>query len=247
MVTVDANMNIKVNKNMNTDTNVNENATVDILVFSPHPDDAELGAAGFLLEMKKKGYTTGIVDLTRGEMSSTATAETRVAESKKAAELLGLQIRENLNLKDSTLTDSYETRLKVADIIREFAPQVVLAPYFRDRHPDHASCSFIVKHALVYARLKKLGTPHYVDHFYYYMLNTPFDPTFVVDITESFDAKVDVLACYTSQFQSGFPYLKDYIPHVTAKALYYGSLINVQYGEPFLVEGFLKVSDPVNP
>ncbi len=220
---------------------------MDILVFSPHPDDAELGAAGFLLEMKKKRYTTGIVDLTAGEMSSTATGETRISESRKAAELLDLDVRENLRFQDCALTDSYETRLKVADVIQKYTPRVVLAPYSKDRHPDHAACSFIVKHALLYARLKKRGEPHYVDSLYYYLLNTPFDPTFIVDITGSFDKKIEVLSCYCSQFESDFPYLRDYIPHVTAKALYYGSLIKVRYGEPFLVEGFLRLSDLVNP
>ncbi len=218
---------------------------MDILAFSPHPDDAELGAAGFLLEMKKKRYTTGIVDLTEGEMSSTASAETRISESKKAAQLLDLEVRENLKLGDSKLTDFHKTRLKVADVIREYKPRVVLAPYYEDRHPDHVACSFIVKHALVYARLKKLGEPHYVDHLYYYLLNTSFDPTFIVDITASFERKMDVLSCYSSQFVSELPYLKDYMPNVKTKALYYGSLIRVEYGEPFLVEGFLKVSDPI--
>ncbi len=218
---------------------------MDILAFSPHPDDAELGAAGFLLEMRKKGYTTGIVDLTEGEMSSTAPAEARVIESKKAAQLLDLDVRENLKLGDCKLTDTYQTRVKVAEVIREYKPKVVVAPYFVDRHPDHAACSLIVKNALVYARLKKLGEPFYVDHLYYYLLNTPFHPTFIVDITPSFERKMDVLACYQSQFITDVPFLKDYIPHVRTKALYYGSLISTEYGEPFLVEGFLKVSDPI--
>jgi bacillithiol biosynthesis deacetylase BshB1 len=218
---------------------------MDILAFSPHPDDAELGAGGFLFEMRKKGYTTGIIDLTQGEMSSTATVETRLSESKKAAKILDLDLRENLNLEDGKLADSYETREKVAEVLREYKPRVVLAPYFRDRHPDHAACSSIVKYALLYARLKKLGEPHYVDHLYYYLLNTPFDPTFIVDITSSFDKKIEALTCYHSQFEPDFPYLKDYIPHVAARASYYGSLITVKFGEPFLVEGFLKVRDPV--
>lgn len=218
---------------------------MDILAFSPHPDDAELGAAGFLLEMRKKGYTTGIVDLTEGEMSSTASAETRIAESKKAARLLDLDVRENLKLGDCKVIDSYMTRIAVAAVIREYRPQIVLVPYYKDRHPDHVACSHTVTNALVYARLKKMGTPHYVKTLYYYLLNTPFDPTFIVDITESFDKKIEVLSCYQSQFNTDFPHLKDYVPHVTAKASYYGSLINVLYGEPFLVEGFLKVSDPL--
>jgi bacillithiol biosynthesis deacetylase BshB1 len=218
---------------------------MDILAFSPHPDDVELGAAGFLFEMRKKGYTTGVIDVTEGEMGSAATAATRIEESKKAAEMLDLEVRENLNLGDGKLTDFYKTREIVAGVIREYKPRVVLAPYFEDRHPDHAACSRIVNHALLYARLQKLGEPHYVDHLYYYLLNTPFAPTFIVDITASFEKKMEVLQCYQSQFESGFPYLKEYIPHVTAKAAYYGSLINTAYGEPFLVEGFLKVCDPV--
>jgi LmbE family N-acetylglucosaminyl deacetylase len=122
---------------------------------------------------------------------------------------------------------------------------VVLAPYGKDRHPDHAACSLLVKHSLLYARLKKLGHPHHVSHIYYYMLNTPFDPIFVVDITESFHKKMEVLACYHSQFHADLQYLRDYIPHVAAKASYYGTLINAEYGEPFLVEGYLRIGDPV--
>lgn len=238
---VHATTDMVAHKKINIDTNI----SIDILAFSPHPDDAELGAAGFLSEMRKKGYTTGIVDLTEGEMSSTASAETRISESEKAAQILNLTVRENVTLGDCHLADSYETRVIVADIIRKYRPQVVLAPYFNDRHPDHTACSLIVKHALLYVRLKKLGEPHYVNHLYYYLLNTPFEPTFIVDITASFHKKMEALACYNSQFHSGFPYLKEYIPQVTAKALYYGSLISVEYGEPFLIEGFLKVSDPV--
>jgi LmbE family N-acetylglucosaminyl deacetylase len=122
----------------------------------------------------------------------------------------------------------------------------VLAPFGEDRHPDHSACSAIVKHALVYARLKKLGAPHYVTHLLYYLLNQPFTPTFIVDITPSFEKKIEVLSCYQSQFSSNLPYLKNYLPQMRAKAAYYGSLIKVKYGEPFLVEGFLKVSDPLN-
>ena len=218
---------------------------IDILAFSPHPDDAELGAGGFLLEMRNKGYTTGIIDLTKGEMGSTASSEVRLDESKKAAELLDLTIRYNANLGDCRVTDSYENRLAVANILRKYKPKIVLAPYFEDRHPDHVYSSLLVKHALVYARLKKLGEPHYVTSLFYYMLNTPFEPTFIVDITASFDRKIEVLSCYTTQFSTDFPYLKDYIPHIAAKAVYYGSLIQAKYGEPFRVEGFLRISDPI--
>ncbi|MBU7019194.1 MAG: bacillithiol biosynthesis deacetylase BshB1 [Theionarchaea archaeon] len=219
---------------------------VDVLAFSPHPDDAELGCGGFLLEMKKKGYRTGIIDLTQGEMGSTASAETRLRESQKAATHLELDVRSNLNLGDCHLTDSYETRIKVAATLKKLTPSLVLAPFHKDRHPDHHACSLIVKHALVYARLKKLGNPHYITYLFYYLLNTPFTPTFIMDITASFNKKIEVLSLYTSQFSSEYPLLKEYIPHTTAKALYYGSLVNVQYGEPFQVEGFLKVNDPLN-
>lgn len=220
---------------------------MDILVFSPHPDDAELGAGGFLLEMRKRGYSTGIVDLTAGELSSTATAETRAAEAKKASHLLGLEVRENLNFKDGSLSDSYDFRLQVAEIIRKNKPRVVLTPFHEDRHPDHVACSLIVKASVLYARLRKVGEPHYIKYLYYYMLNTPFVPTYIVDISDSFEKKMEVLSCYHSQFGAEVPLLRDYIPHVRAKAEYYGSLINVAYGEPFRAEGFLKVSDPVNP
>ncbi|MBU7015175.1 MAG: bacillithiol biosynthesis deacetylase BshB1 [Theionarchaea archaeon] len=220
---------------------------MDVLAFSPHPDDAELGTGGFLLEMRKKGYTTGIVDLTAGELSSAATAEIRAAESEEASRLLDLEVRETMNFRDGSLTDSFDSRLQVAEIIRRYKPRVVLAPYHEDRHPDHVACSLTVKSAVLYARLKKLGEPHYLTHLYYYMLNTPFAPTFIMDISHSFEKKMEVLSCYRSQFGAEIPLLKDYIPHARTKASYYGSLVSVAYGEPFGIEGFLKVSDPVNP
>jgi len=220
--------------------------SMDILAFSPHPDDAELGTGGFLLEMRARGYSTGIIDLTEGELSSTASREIRLEESKQASRLLDLEVRENLKLGDGKLTDHYQARLKLAEVIREYAPTLVLAPYHEDRHPDHSACSVLVKHALVYARLEKLGTPHYVTHLFYYLLNQPFSPSFIVDITPSFEKKMEVLSCYQSQFSSNLPFLRDYLPQVRIKAAYYGSLINTGYGEPFLAEGFLKVSDPLN-
>lgn len=220
--------------------------SMDILAFSPHPDDAELGTGGFLLEMRARGYSTGIIDLTEGELSSTASRETRLEESKQASRLLDLEVRENLKLGDGKLTDHYQTRMKLAEVICEYGPTIVLAPYHEDRHPDHSACSALVKHALFYARLEKLGTPHYVRNLFYYMLNRPFDPTFIFDITSSFERKMEVLSCYQSQFSSNLPFLRDYLPQVRAKGSYYGSLIQTGYGEPFLVEGFLKVSDPLN-
>jgi len=227
-------------------SDMGSDASVDILAFSPHPDDAELGAGGFLLEMKARGYTTGIIDLTEGELSSTASGETRIHEAKQASQLLDLEVRENAALGDGQLSDTYQTRLTIARIIGKYTPRIVLAPFREDRHPDHSACSVIVKHALVYARLKKVGPPHYVDHLLYYMLNSPFTPTFIVDITASFEKKMEVLSSYHSQFYTDLPYLKSYLHQMQVKAAYYGSLINTEYGEPFLAEGFLKVSDPFN-
>ncbi|MFQ5647599.1 MAG: bacillithiol biosynthesis deacetylase BshB1, partial [bacterium] len=159
---------------------------IDILAIGAHPDDVELGAAGFLMKMKDLGYKTAVLDLTRGEMGSRGSADIRAREADAAAELMGLEERRSLDLRDSHLEITLENRHKLAKVIRELKPTFLIAPYFVDKHPDHGIAGRLVKLASFDARLKKLDLevePHPVRKIFYFPCHQYFDPDFVVDIT----------------------------------------------------------------
>ncbi|MDI6704226.1 MAG: bacillithiol biosynthesis deacetylase BshB1 [bacterium] len=225
---------------------------VDILVFSPHPDDAELGVGGLLIKMKGFGYTTGIIDLTRGEMGSYGTPEIRKEEAWKAKELLNLDTREIIDLGDCKIEDNYKNRIIISNLIRKYKPRIVLTPFVEDRHPDHITTGTLVKNSNIYCRLKNLKSdysPHAPKLFLFYPLQSCIKPTLVVDITEVFEKKLDVIKVYRSQFERSNQDIspigiRDYLFHIESRNRFYGSLINVKYGEAFIVETSLNIKDP---
>ena len=228
---------------------------IDILAFGSHPDDVELGAGGTLLKMKSKGCKTGIVNLTRGEMNSRATPETIAQEANKAAEILKVDIRETLDLGDCRIEDTYKNKITISEIIRKYRPEVVLAPYFIDRHNDHAIGGSLVKSSNLYCRLKKLQSkfpPHGPKLFLFYLLQVKnsVSPTIVVDITEYYNEKIEAVKSYRSQFektaseQDIIPIgIGDYLFHIESRDRFYGSLINVKYGEAFISEEPLNIKN----
>ncbi|MBU4313843.1 MAG: PIG-L family deacetylase, partial [Actinobacteria bacterium] len=131
---------------------------IDALAFSPHPDDAEMGCGGLLLKLKDKGYRTGIIDLTRAELSTNGNLKTREEEIKEASKILGLDIRENLGLEDANIKNDYDSRLKVISAIRKYRPGLALIPFWRDRHPDHENSYKLLKDAIFISGLKKFKT-----------------------------------------------------------------------------------------
>ncbi|MEW6378009.1 MAG: bacillithiol biosynthesis deacetylase BshB1 [bacterium] len=243
---------------MTTDLQPQEAGTfaVDLLAFGAHPDDVEMCVGGLLIKMKNQDYRTGIADLTRGEMGSRGTAQIRAREMAEATRLLAVDVRENLDLGDTRLTASHENILAAARIIRKLRPSILLAPYWEDWHPDHAAAGMIVKQAFFQTRLAKLDLgypPHYPRRIYYYPCHQPLIPTFVVDITSEFPRKVEALSSYRSQIfpsreDSQLPYrtigVSDYAFHVESRCRYFGSLINVKYGEALWVDRPLKLDDP---
>ncbi|NHJ39562.1 MAG: bacillithiol biosynthesis deacetylase BshB1 [Asgard group archaeon] len=212
---------------------------LDVLVFGPHPDDAELGAGGAIIKAVNKGLKVGIIDLTGGEMGSHGTKEMRLKEADKASKILGVEFRENLGLPDGHLTFKLdkETNFLLANKIREYKPKIVLAPYWNDRHPDHIAASRIITNAIHYAKLAnvKLEHPIYeVNKIIYYEINGQFNPTFIMDISSEFNTKKRAIMTHESQFKE---FKKEYLPFpVEERCLYYGSLINVTYGEAFLIK-----------
>jgi len=228
---------------------------IDILAFGAHSDDVELGVGGTLLKMKNRGLKTGIISLTQGEMNSRTTPKIIQKESDKAAEELKVDISERLNLGDTKISDSYENRLKIAKVIRKYRPKIVLAPYYVDRHLDHSTTGKLIKNSNIFCRLKKLESklpPHGPSQFLFYLLQVKncVPPTLVVDISDVYKKKKKAISCYQSQFatnadeQGVIPIgIGDYLFHIESRDRYYGSLINVKYGEAFVSEEPLNISD----
>ena len=220
---------------------------LDILAVSPHPDDVELCCGGLIAKMIKKGYKVGIVDLTRGEMGTEGTAEIRLQEAKEAAEALGAEVRENLDLGDCRLVGSFDEGRRLAEVIRKYKPSILMAPYGDDNHPDHAASRELCKKAALFSRLRRIETEnevHRVRSIIYYMLHKEFEPTFIVDVTDSYEKKTKAIRAYKSQIRL----ISDYgglLRAIRIRDQLYGSRIGVEYGEPFLSDTPLKIDDPV--
>jgi bacillithiol biosynthesis deacetylase BshB1 len=230
---------------------------IDLLAFGAHPDDAELGAAGTLIRAAQSGSRTGIVTLTRGEMGSRGSVAERAAEFDAAAAAMGLAHHAMLDLPDGRLASDEHAREAVVRVLRDLRPSVVLAPYWDDRHPDHAAASRIVQDAVFLAGLARLDTgqqPHRPAEIVYYMAAWEFEPSFVVDISDHFEAKRAALRCYASQLantdrRSNEPGTlissEHYAELLAARAAHYGRLIGRAFGEPFRIRGLVEVPDLV--
>jgi bacillithiol biosynthesis deacetylase BshB1 len=227
---------------------------VDVLGIAAHPDDIELICGGTLIRAQMLGRSTGILDLAAGEMASRGTPELRAKEAAKAAKVMGVAIRENLGLPDGGIENTPVTRAKVALVIRRLQPRVVITHSQHGRHPDHPIVAQLVRDACFVAGLKKIQ-PEAAPHRALKILHAlsfredNVKPTFVVDITEAFEKKLEAIGCYESQFggavQAGEVYpngepLFDLIRH---HAAHYGSLIRCRYGEPFYTTETMRVDD----
>ena len=229
-------------------------AKVDVLAIAAHPDDMELICGGTLIRAHMLGRSTGILDLAAGEMASRGTPKLRAKEAAAAAKVMGVSVRENLGLPDGGITNTPETRAKVAVVIRRLQPKIVITHSLDGRHPDHPIVAQLVRDAAFVAGLKKIEPsipahrPLKVIHALSYREDNT-KPTFVVDITDAFEKKLEAIACYKSQFgdavQAGEVYpngepLADLIRH---HAAHYGSLIRCRYGEPFYTTETMRVDD----
>ena len=215
------------------------NKTLDALAIGAHPDDAEIGMGASLIKLKKEGFKTGILDLTDGEPTPFGTTEKRKQERKKAAEKLNLDFRHTLDLPNRYLQDTIEAREKVAAVIRETKPYLLFFHHWEDAHPDHKAAKDICEAARFYGKLSKShikGEPHYslkIFYFYASHLKVREKPSFVIDVSEEYDQKIEAIRSYESQFleneknQAIFEHLKN-------RAQYWGDRIRVKYGEPFL-------------
>jgi len=229
--------------------------SVDILFFGSHPDDVEWGAGGTALKLKDSGTSFGIVDLTRGEIGSRGTSEERDKEAADAASWIGARFRENLGLPDCGITDSVENRKLIASAIRKWRPKLVLAPYWTDRHPDHAATGNLVRNAAVFCALKKSddpNPPHKPSSYMYYLLHHYTQPSTVIDISAVYTQKLELLRIHASQFAKtaeGFGVvplgMNDYLFGLESRDRFFGSLIGVHHGEAFVSEAPLKLGSIV--
>lgn len=222
-------------------------------MFGAHPDDVEWGAGGIAVLLQQKHASFAIVDLTRGELGNRGTSEMRAHEAQRAAQFLGVP-RENLALPDGSLVDTPDTRRIIADVIRRYRPALVLAPYWKDRHPDHVAAGEMVRNSRLYCTAKKSNSPdppHKPRAFLYFVLHDPKPrPTFVVDISTVYGLKLDLLRLHESQFSKTaeefgvMPHgLGDYLFGLESRDRFFGSLIGRRHGEALMGDGPLPVSN----
>jgi bacillithiol biosynthesis deacetylase BshB1 len=235
---------------------------LDVLVIAAHPDDAEISVGGTMLRLTRAGKRVGVVDLTRGEMGTRGTVDDRERETHAANKLLNLAVRHNLELPDGRVEATIDARERLAALIREHEPEVVLAHHVEDVHPDHKAAGEIARLAWYLSGLARLSTdprtkrtkpPRRPLRLYHFMGHLPFDPTFVVDIGSVWEEKVALVRCYSSQLEPAsaadkgehFVFGADILARMETKARTYGERISVRYGEPLLHRGPLPCLDPL--
>lgn len=228
----------------------------DILAFGVHPDDVELGCSGTLITAAAQGKKVAVIDLTRGELGTRGTAETRHVEAAKAAEVMGIHARENLAMADGFFQKDEANTRKVIVAIRKYQPEIVLCTAPEDRHPDHGRSSELVADAAFLSGLRKIKTeyegkeqehwrPSYVFH---YIQDRYLKPDFLFDISDAYEQKIKAVLCYTTQFNTTDTsepetYISnpDFLDVIKARALMFGKRIGVKYAEGYLTTKMIGV------
>jgi bacillithiol biosynthesis deacetylase BshB1 len=229
---------------------------LDLLAIAAHPDDVELTCGGTLLKMAQRGYKTGILDLTAGEMGTRGTLETRAKEAAKAAKLLSVKWRGTLGVPDSDVQPTRQHKLRLAAVIRQLRPKTIILPYWEARHPDHYQASTLGYEACFLAGLQQLPIEGEAYRPFKILYSTSYAnvrPTFVVDITAQYQQRRKAILAFGSQFRPAKSQIKSKVHLATDRleaemnrlAQHYGGMIGVDYGEPFLQKELMKVQDVV--
>ncbi len=231
---------------------------LDILVFAAHPDDAELACSGTIAAHIAAGYKCGIVDLTKGEMGTRGTPQLRMEEADKSSKILSIHVRENLGFADIKFLNDWEHQVKVIKMIRKYRPEIVLANAIKDRHPDHAKGAELVQQAFFKSGLNKIHTningvaqeSYRPKNLYHYIQNDYIEPSFIVDISDYWDKKIDSIKAFDSQFilrendeQETFISAPGFLDFIDARAKEFGHRIGVKYGEGFTMSTTPGVKD----
>jgi bacillithiol biosynthesis deacetylase BshB1 len=234
---------------------------LDILAFGAHPDDVELGCSGTIAKEISLGKKVGIIDLTRGELGTRGTSQTRDEEAAEAAKILGVSVRKNLNFRDGFFINDETHQLEIIKIIRKYQPEIVLCNAITDRHIDHGKGSKLVSDACFLSGLSKIETElngEKQSHFrpklvYHYIQWQNIEPDFVVDVSGFMDVKMESVKAYKTQFYD--PNSKEPVTPITSKnflnsieyrAMDLGRLVGVEHAEGFTVERYLTVNSLTN-
>ena len=233
-------------------------AQVDILAVFAHPDDVELTVGGTMLKMKHLGYRTGALDVTAGEMGTRGFVEGRAAEAVEAAKILMLDIRENLGLPDGHVFVTDVERTAMVRVLRRLKPKVILTHQLGDPHPDHDHIARLVRESARLASMKnydpesgsdKIAVPNVAHNIF----SRRVEPSFVVDISDFLETKMEAIRAHKSQFfdpASTEPETrltsKYFLDELENRSRYFGSLIGVAAGEPFYVREALNIEDPID-
>jgi bacillithiol biosynthesis deacetylase BshB1 len=233
-----------------------QGGTVEVLAIGAHPDDVEIGTAGFLALQAELGRSVGIADLTAGELGTRGDRKQRAGEAAAAARLLGAAFRLCLGWPDGGVVDDPDGGRRVATLIRRFRPVILLAPAVDDVHPDHCAAGRVARRAAFLARLRRLDLghpPHSPALVLHYSIHTSFTPHLVVDIGSVFERRMAAAGAFGSQFGWSLREIEDYrpvgtpdyLPFIAARCRHYGALIGVEYGEGFRSAAPLPVPDPM--
>jgi bacillithiol biosynthesis deacetylase BshB1 len=225
---------------------------LDLLCFAPHPDDAEIWCGGYLALAASQGYRTGVVDMTKGELSTRGDLKTRAQETKAATKILGLSYRGNLGFPDGGVGRTQGQLKRVVAALRRLRPRMVLIPYWEERHPDHSATSRLCTEALFFAGLDRFrapGEPHTVPATLYYLQRFEVEPSFYVNISQVYETKLESIKAYSSQLgtKGKKTLLND---PLTAKALeardrHFGARIGVEFAEGYISRAALGLDDPI--
>lgn len=233
---------------------------IDLLFIAVHPDDVELGAAGTILKHKALGKRVGIVDLTLGELGTRGSAEIRSKEAADAADILGLDIRENLAMRDGFFKNDEEHQLKVIQIIRKYQPEIIVTNAYHDRHPDHGRACDLVNDSCFLSGLKKIKTLHQGNEqdawrprlLLHFIQDNYIKPDIVVDITPYHDKKLEAIRAYKTQFfvegveiDAPQTYISnpDFIEVIIGRSREFGKSIQVPFAEGFLSKKILGIEN----
>jgi bacillithiol biosynthesis deacetylase BshB1 len=227
---------------------------LDILAIGVHPDDVELGCSGTIIKEIIRGKKVGIVDLTQGELGTRGNIETRYQESANAAMIMGVQVRENLKMRDGFFENNEENKLKLIIAIRKYQPEIVIGNILHDRHPDHGRAGNMIADSCFLSGLSKIETkdengnqqlrwkPGYVLH---YIQDWYHEPDLLIDISDVFEQRMKAIEAYTTQFHTGanngeepqtYISTPDFLESIIARARMFGKRIGVKYAEGFISE-----------
>ncbi|HEU5053714.1 MAG TPA: bacillithiol biosynthesis deacetylase BshB1 [Hanamia sp.] len=232
---------------------------IDLLAFGVHPDDIELSCAGTLLVEKKNGKKTGIIDLTRGELGTRGTAQTREEEAANSAKILGVDARENLDMADGFFQNDEENQRKIIRILRKYKPEIVLCNAIDDRHPDHGRAAKLVSDSCFLSGLRKIETiddgekqpiwkPKYI---FNYIQDQYFSPSFLIDISDVIDKKIEAIKAFKTQFFTGkeddnepqtYISTPEFLESIINRSKMFGKMIGVKHAEGFVSKKMIGIS-----